>query len=62
VLGKLAMGDIFLVAVYISVVKSIGVGTIETAWGLYLFTGCILASLLLGYLTKATPKTGQHNA
>ncbi|MFA3915884.1 paraquat-inducible protein A [Ruegeria hyattellae] len=62
VLGKLAMGDIFLVAVYISVVKSIGVGTIETAWGLYLFTGCILASLLLGYLTKATPKIGQHNA
>ncbi|MCL6284717.1 paraquat-inducible protein A [Ruegeria sp. 2012CJ41-6] len=61
ILGKLAMGDVFLAAVYISVVKSIGVGTIETAWGLYLFTGCILASLLLGYLTENAIKAGQHN-
>ena len=44
-LGKLAMADIFLVALYIVVLKGIGVGRVETAWGLYLFTGCILASL-----------------
>lgn len=44
-LGKLAMADIFLIALYIVVAKGIGVGRVETAWGLYLFTGCIIASL-----------------
>lgn len=48
ILGKLAMADIFLVAIYITVAKGIGVGRVETAWGLYLFTACILASLLIG--------------
>ena len=46
-LGKLAMADIFLIALYITVIKGIGVGRVETAWGLYLFTACIIASLLL---------------
>ncbi len=50
VLGKLAMADIFLIALYITLAKGIGVGRVETAWGLYLFTGCILASLVLGML------------
>lgn len=54
-LGKLAMADIFLIALYITVSKGIGFGTIETAWGLYLFTGCILASLLISL------RTGQMN-
>jgi len=52
ILGKLAMADIFLIALYIVISKGIGVGKIETAWGLYLFTGCILASMLIGYLTQ----------
>ncbi|MDA7428796.1 paraquat-inducible protein A [Primorskyibacter aestuariivivens] len=47
ILGKLAMADIFLIALYITVSKGIGVGKIETAWGLYLFTACILVSLVL---------------
>lgn len=51
VLGKLAMADIFLIALYITVAKGIGVGRIETAWGLYLFTACILASLAIGLLS-----------
>jgi len=46
-LGKLAMADIFLIALYITLAKGLGVGRIETAWGLYLFTACILASLAL---------------
>lgn len=50
VLGKLAMADIFLLALYIVVVKGIGYGRVETAWGLYLFTGCILASLVVSIL------------
>jgi len=52
ILGKLAMADIFLIALYITVVKGIGYATIEIAWGLYLFTGCILASLILSLLTE----------
>jgi uncharacterized paraquat-inducible protein A len=51
-LGRLAMADVFLVALYIVVAKGAGHVTIETAWGLYLFTGCILASLGLSALTK----------
>ena len=46
-LGKLAMADVFLVAIYIVVVKGIGLGRVEPAWGLWLFTGCILTSLAL---------------
>lgn len=51
-LGKLAMADIFLIALYITIAKGIGVGRIETAWGLYLFTGCILASILISWRTE----------
>ena len=56
-LGKLAMADIFLIAVYITIAKGIGVGRIETAWGLYLFTGCILIQLLLGLLSPKPQKS-----
>jgi len=52
VLGKLAMGDIFLIALYIVVAKGIGYGKVETAWGLYLFTACILASIAISMLTE----------
>ncbi len=51
ILGKLAMADIFLIALYIVVVKGVGVGRIETAWGLYFFTACVLASIAISYLT-----------
>lgn len=47
-MGKFAMADIFLVALYITLSKGMGLGTIETAWGLYLFTACILGSIILG--------------
>ena len=52
VLGKLAMADVFLVALYIVIVKGVGLATVEVAWGLYLFTGCILASLVISLLTE----------
>lgn len=56
-LGKLAMADIFLIALYITVIKGIGVGRIETLWGLYLFSFSILASLACSILTNCnTPK------
>ena len=49
ILGKLAMADVFLLAIYIVLVKGAGLVTVATAWGLYLFTGCILASLALSH-------------
>ncbi len=52
ILGRLAMADIFLIALYITLAKGLSYATIETAWGLYLFTGCILASIALGHITE----------
>lgn len=58
VLGKLAMADIFLIALYITLAKGIGYATIEVAWGLYMFTACIIASLILSLATeRALPNT-----
>jgi paraquat-inducible protein A len=53
-LGKLAMADIFLIALYVVVVKGAGRVTVEGGWGLYLFTGCVLASLLISALSAKT--------
>ncbi|WP_342078907.1 paraquat-inducible protein A [Yoonia sp. SS1-5] len=57
-LGKLAMADVFLIALYIVVAKGVGVGRVETAWGLYMFTACILASILISALTPRTQAEG----
>ncbi|NVK46139.1 MAG: paraquat-inducible protein A [Rhodobacteraceae bacterium] len=51
-LGRLAMADVFLIAIYITVAKGIGVGRLEVGWGLYLFTLCVLVSLGLSIFTK----------
>ncbi|OAN84529.1 Paraquat-inducible protein A [Jannaschia sp. EhC01] len=50
--GKLAMADVFLIAVYITLAKGLSVGRVETAWGLWLFTGSVLVSLGISMLTK----------
>jgi uncharacterized paraquat-inducible protein A len=58
-IGKLAMADVFLIALYIVVIKGVGIGRVETGWGLYMFTACILASIVISALTPqakaATP-------
>ncbi|MGX9349980.1 paraquat-inducible protein A [Shimia sp. W99] len=51
-LGKLAMADVFLIALYVVIVKGAGRVTVETGWGLYLFTGCVLASIAISHLTR----------
>ena len=55
ILGKLAMADIFLIAIYIVVAKGVGVGRLETAWGLYLFTFCVLLSYAITLQAKRKP-------
>ena len=52
ILGKLAMADVFLIALYVVLATGIGHATVETAWGLYLFTGCILASICIGWRAR----------
>ena len=49
--GRLAMADVFLIAIYIVVIKGVGIGKVETAWGLYLFTACVLASIGISFAT-----------
>jgi len=49
-IGRLAMADVFLVAIYIVVAKGVGLGRLETGWGLYLFTFCVLASFCITLL------------
>jgi len=51
-IGKLAMADVFLIALYITLAKGIGFGRVEVAWGLYLFTACILVSLWISWKTQ----------
>lgn len=52
ILGKLAMADVFLIAVYVVLAKGVGIGRVETAWGLYLFTACVIGSMVITYLTR----------
>jgi len=61
-MGKLAMADVFLIALYIVVVKGIGIGKVETAWGLYAFTACILASIVISALTPKAMTSPHHLA
>jgi uncharacterized paraquat-inducible protein A len=51
--GKLAMADVFLVAVWIVAFKGLGIGSISVLWGLYLFTACVVSGLVLSVLTEA---------
>lgn len=55
-LGKLAMADVFLLALYIVVIKGIGVGRVEAGWGLYAFSACILISLAISFATERLEK------
>jgi len=52
IIGKLSMADVFLIALYIVLVKGVGIGHVASAWGLWLFTGCVLASMWAGFETR----------
>ncbi|NKX45886.1 paraquat-inducible protein A [Roseicyclus persicicus] len=58
VLSKLAMADVFLIAVYVTLAKGMAVGRVETAWGLWLFTACVLVSLGVGLATARLARAG----
>ncbi|MDO5646799.1 paraquat-inducible protein A [Paracoccus sp. (in: a-proteobacteria)] len=50
--GKFAMADIFLISLYILIFKGIGLGHVNVAWGMYLFTACVVASIIVFTLTE----------
>lgn len=52
IVGKLSMADVFLIALYIVLVKGVGIGRVVSAWGLWLFTGCVLTSIWVAYETR----------
>ena len=54
-LGKLAMADIFLISLYIVIAKGAGFVTIEIAWGMYLFSACVIASILISWAEDHKP-------
>ena len=54
-MSRLAMADIFLVSVYIVIAKGVGVGHIQTRWGLYVFTLCVLLSMVLSLIKRPKP-------
>lgn len=49
-LGRFSMIDVFLVAFYVVLYR--GIADVQIAWGLYLFTGLVLASLWASYVTR----------
>lgn len=56
-LGKLSMADVFLIAMYVVLIKGIGFGNIEIQWGLYLFTLLVLASIWATWATERALKS-----
>ena len=52
------MADVFLIAIYITLARGVGLGRVEPAWGLWLFTGCVLASFAISLATSALAKRG----
>jgi uncharacterized paraquat-inducible protein A len=46
-LGKLSMAEVFLLALYVVVVKGTGLGSVTPAWGLWLFTACVLVQIAI---------------
>ncbi|MEO1532054.1 MAG: paraquat-inducible protein A [Pseudomonadota bacterium] len=51
-LGKLSMVEVFLVALYIVVVKGVGLGHVTPAWGLWLFTACVFVQIAIAELAS----------
>jgi hypothetical protein len=52
-LGKLAMAEVFLLAVIIVGLKGVGIGTVEVSWGLRVFVLAVLLSLAVSLWASA---------
>lgn len=52
IIGKLSMADVFLIAMYVVLIKGVGIGDIIIDWGLYLFTALVLVSIWATWMTE----------
>ena len=59
-LGRLAMADVFLIVVYMAMVKGIDAGQITPHWGLWAYTAAVLASLGLSMWIGRLPLPAGH--
>ena len=51
-IGKLAMADVFIIAILCVVFKGIDIGKIEVLWGTYLFSTCVVCSILISSFNR----------
>ena len=51
-IGKLAMADVFIIAISCVVFKGIDIGKIEILLGTYLFSACVIFSLIVSSFTR----------
>ena len=58
-IGNLAMADVFLFARYIGVVSGVGLGRVETGWGLYLFSALVLGQIAITFLYDRQRRTAK---
>lgn len=52
IMGKLAMADVFLIALAIAMIKGLDGGTLNVLWGFWVFSGLILTSVMIGFIPK----------
>lgn len=50
VMGRLAMADIFLIALAVAMIRGLDGGNITIHWGFWAFAGAVLAALALGWV------------
>lgn len=63
IMGKLAMADIFIMSLYVVIIKGIGIGEIKISWGLYLFSAAVIFSMLISLMGSSTEtQVGGKNA
>jgi paraquat-inducible protein A len=51
-IGKLAMADVFIIAITCILIKGVGIGKMDVLWGTYLFSFCVIMSTIISYFSK----------
>jgi len=60
ILGRLAMADVFLIALAVAMIKGLEGGTLTIRWGFWAFAGLVLASVLLGWLCRPVQEPARN--
>lgn len=52
-IGKLAMADVFIIAITCILIKGIDIGKMEILYGTYLFSACVVASIIISHFSTS---------